>query len=366
MPQVVGRAQDQHRQVSFPHFSCLQRLLPRASLGPGVHGGGRAQIKLTPFEPAGEQAPQEWREFVGRQLVAAHQGLGQKTRVDAIVGLALVDEHSNDRSQKSGIAGESAPPKALCDQQGLIHPQPRRPTPVIGQLVAFVHKARSPQKLHSALEIGPQGCMRLGRFLTFAAGRAELIRRKRSSQKIFYLRGRVRQQEVQHHREIDPDLADHVRRRGREQPQDVGEIHESSRDGQGEADVVHAATAGPAGHLMELGSVERQKLGSVEPVGVEQGNGASREVDTGGHCSGGEDGVQQALGHQGFQGHLPGGQLAGMVGAHRLLLKKWELAVASEAGALPGELGDAGPEPMPAHMILGDMVAAILQRLVAV
>jgi len=55
-----------------------------------------------------------------------------------------------------------------------------------------------------------------------------------------------------------------------------------------------------------------------------------------------------------------------MMGAYGLLPQKGKLPVAGQAGALPGERVDAGPEPVLARMIVGYVVAAAFQGLVAV
>ena len=90
---------------------------------------------------------------------------------------------------------------------------------------------------------------------------------------------------------------------------DIAQVHELGRDGEGKADLVHSAAAGPAGHLVKLGRRQGQKLGAVEAVGIQKSHRAGRKIDARSDCRGGENSIQKPLQHQGFHQDFPERQL---------------------------------------------------------
>ena len=76
---------------------------------------------------------------------------------------------------------------------------------------------------------------------------------------------------------------------------------------------------------------------AVEPVGIEKNNGPGRKIDPGGHGGGGEHRAHEPFAHEGFQGLLPDGKLARVMGPHAEALKIIQLPVGQDVRALLGQ-----------------------------
>ena len=185
-------------------------------------------------------------------------------------------------------------------------------------------------------------------------------------EEILHLLGQVGEQQVEHHGEVDADLAGHVRGRGVHQAGRQADVHEATRHGHGEPDVVLAAPSGPAGHLVKLGGGQGREILAVEAVRIEKENRAGGEIDTGRHGGSGEDRIQQALAHEGFQQQLPGRQLAAVMGPHRQVFQMPELLVVLEVRAGCEQFFRASGQGLLAFGILDAVGPAAVERAAAV
>jgi len=125
-------------------------------------------------------------------------------------------------------------------------------------------------------------------------------------------------------------------------------------------------SAGPAGHLVELGGGEGQKMFAVEAVRVQKGNCSGREVDPRGHRGGCKNSVEKTFGHQLFQDQLPRRHLAAVVGSDRQVLQLPALAMAGEVRHSLNEVIHSFSQALFASGVRYLIVAAGIQGPVAV
>ena len=148
----------------------------------------------------------------------------------------------------------------------------------------------------------------------------------------------MRFQEVQDHRITDDELAvDRFRMAGEAFGQHV-EIDVGRGGDDGETHEIFSSTPRAAGNLLHLADRQVREVARLADAGLRDDDGSRGEIDSGGQCGRGEDGIETAMAHQFLNGNFPRGQMACVMRSHADALDGRNERVIGDAGILGDDL----------------------------